>query len=550
MKTISFELFLTRDPDLQQISKKEILKSFGTKVKSLTDVDDDSVFSDCFTLTLRVPEEEIWNTARRLIQVEGVLGVDPDLNTSVDKSYQKVSVKESKDKLEITERPHPRWFHGNIRFEEAVQYAGDEYRAGRGSFNPAKTTVMIAQFDTGYTNHPEIALIDKKAGYNYIAGFIRRMLVPGWQRDARDRLRNLRPIFWASHGTSTASTIIGTKVKHKDEITGQLRDRINGLLPHNIDLIPFRISENIISFNNKMIHAIDQVIKNGDIRIVTMSHASLFSKQSWKHAVEKAYNNGIIWIAAGGSHAFGKLRSIIVYPAKYKETIATAASTVDDVPWERTHYGEEIDICAPGFDMYVPSSRRRFYGLWPNRYMYKWSEGTSFSTPITATAAALWMAHHGEEKLDAKYHEPWQRVEAFRKVLKESARPHKAGIPENKYGSGLLDVLQLLKMDLPEPQALTHAYDKTRHESKLVTTEEKLNHITNKEIMYLLGCAKILEQDMPDESLFRYVYQHASVEARKLLDIIVSPEKLTPGISNPKSEAIKVYAKEFLNSWA
>ena len=549
METITFELQLTQDADLKSECKSEILNSFGSKVKSLTDEEDDSVLSDCYKLNLRIPGSAIWDTARQLIMINGVLAVDPDLNSSLDKAYRNLFQKETREPAQTKERPDPRWYHKNTRFEEAREFAEAEFRSGRGSFNPTKTMLRIAQFDTGYTNHPEIALIDKKAGYNYIAGIFRRILQPGWQRDARDRLRNLRPILWASHGTSTASTLIGSKVKHKDEITGTLRDRINGLLPHNIDLIPFRISENIISFNNKMIHAVDQVIRNGDIKIITMSHASLFRKQSWKQAVARAYDRGIIWVAAGGSHAYGKLRSIIVYPAKFKETIAVAASTIDDTPWERTHYGEEIDICAPGFDMYVPSSRRQVYGLLPDKYMYKWSEGTSFSTPITAAAAALWSAHHGEEKLSERYPEPWQRVEAFRKALRESARPHKAGIKQSLYGAGLLDVLQLLKADLPDRQSLVHASAKARHPSSLEDMNEKLNHITEKEIIYLLASAKILELDKPGESLYNYVYQHASGEAKKLLDKLTLPEKLPEG-PDPRSEAIKIHCKEFLNSWS
>jgi hypothetical protein len=31
-----------------------------------------------------------------------------------------------------------------------------------------------------------------------------------------------------------------------------------------------------------MVHAVDQVIRMGNIRIITMSHASLFGMRSWK----------------------------------------------------------------------------------------------------------------------------------------------------------------------------------------------------------------------------------------------------------------------------
>ena len=419
---------------------------------------------------------------------------------------------------------------------------------GRGFFNPATTKISIAHFDTGYTNHPELELMDKKAGYNYVAGFVRRILYHGWQRDARDMLRNFRPFMWASHGTATASVIIGTRIKETRFITGPLKDRVDGVMPNNVDLIPFRISETIISFDNKMVHAVDQVIRMGNIRIITMSHASLFRIQSWKQAVDKAYNRGIIWVSAGGSHGYGRLRSILVFPAKFQETIATAASTYKDVPWERTHFGKEIDICAPGFDIYVPSSRRRWYGLLPDQYTYKWSEGTSFSTPITAAAAALWLGHHGEAKLVEKYPEPWQIVEAFRKVLKESARHHKPEIEEFKYGAGLLDVLNLVKMELPDKNVLIKVSELSSRLGSLLGSE-KVNHITNKEIIYLIACGKIRDMDKTDDSLYNYVYQNGSIDAKKLLADITLPEKLS-GEPKSRSEVIKVYTKEFLNSWS
>lgn len=549
MKRIDYELYLTNDKALQEKCRAEIRKLFRSGLKSLVDIDDKNEFSDSYRLIMKIPEDEIWDTARELVTIEGVLDVDPDLSTSLDNIYQQLYLDERKELETEIERPDPNWYHENIRLSEALDYARKEFENGHGFFDPAKTVIPIAQFDTGYTNHPEIALMDKKAGYNYIAGPVMRLINPGWRRNARDRLRNLRPFLWASHGTSTASTIIGTTIRNPDRIEGPLKDRVNGLLPENIELIPFRISENIISFSNKMIHAASQVISNGNIRIITMSHASLFNKRSWKNAVEKAYNKGIIWVAAAGSHAFGKLRSIIVFPARYSETIATAASTIDDIPWERTHYGEEVDISAPGFDIYVPSSRRRWYGLLPDRYTYKWSEGTSFSTPITATAAALWTAHHGDKRLSERYPEPWQRIEAFRSVLKNSARPYKAGVPPNRYGTGLLDLFALLKSYLPDKENLQPASSKTSHLSMLESTSDKIRHITEKEIIYLTACAKLYDKDKPEDGLFNYVRHNASESAKSLLDGITE-QRLLSEVPDPKSEAVKTYAKAFINAWS
>lgn len=549
MKTVVFELFLTNEKQTQERCKSEIKWLFGSNLKSLIDIRDSEDSMDSYKLKLRISESKIWDTARKLMLVEGVLDVDPDLNTSLDKKYRKLFFLTHDEAQNNENRPEPNWYHKNVRLDEALAFAQSEFKAGRGCFDNATTKISVAQFDTGYTNHPGIKNVDKLAGFNYVASWYRRIFYSNWHRDARDRLRNLRPFLWASHGTSTASTIIGNRLEDSSVITGELKDRTEGLLPTNIDLIPFRISENIISFDNKMIHAVDQVVQNGRIPVITMSHASLFRKQSWKHAVEKAYEKGIIWVAAGGSHAPEKLRKVLVFPAKFNETVATAASTRDNEPWERTHYGDEIDICAPGFDIYVPSSRRRWYGLLPNRYSYKWSEGTSFSTPVTAAAAALWLAHHGEDRLNKMYGEPWQRVEAFRKVLKLSARPHKPNVPPDKYGAGLIDFEALLKHPLPGAGELVRAPKRSEMLRFLKTREEKERFITHKELVYLTACGKFYNHDQPNNELYRYIFANASPTAREIIDQIICDFN-QPEIENPKSEAIKAFVKKFLNTWS
>jgi hypothetical protein len=231
--------------------QKEIRNTFGTELKRLVNVKDKSELSDCYKVVFRIPKREIWNTARKLILIEGVLDVDPDLNTTLDPEFRKIFKKEARALAQVKKRPDPKWFHDNMNFKKAMKYVKDEFKENRGVFNPKTTRIRIAQFDTGYTDHPDIEFIDKKEGFNFIAGLVRRILFPRWRSDARDKLRNFRPFLWASHGTATASTIIGSRVRNTRAIYGPLKDRVDGVMPNNVDLIPFRISENIISFNNK-----------------------------------------------------------------------------------------------------------------------------------------------------------------------------------------------------------------------------------------------------------------------------------------------------------
>lgn len=114
-------------------------------------------------------------------------------------------------------------------------------------------------------------------------------------------------------------------------------DLTAGLFP-NIDLIPYRVSQNIISFSNKLAKGLQRVIEKGDIPVVSISHANLLPKRALWLAVKEAANRGIIVVAATGLHV-KDFKNILTHPAEYDEAIAVAASTTADLPWKLTHGG-------------------------------------------------------------------------------------------------------------------------------------------------------------------------------------------------------------------
>ena len=73
-----------------------------------------------------------------------------------------------------------------------------------------------------------------------------------------------------------------------------------------------------------------------------------------------------------------------------------------------------------------------------------------------AAAASLWLEFHAEQ-LTQLYPQPWQRVEAFRRCLLESARPFRDPPRQRVFGAGVLDTLALLKRPLPDPATLVRA---------------------------------------------------------------------------------------------
>ncbi len=339
-------------------------------------------------------------------------------------------------------RPDPNWYHKNIKLNESFNYVKKSFENGTGSYDLENSLIDLALIDTGYSNHPEISRIDKVNGRN----FIRRENF----KNPLDRLHSTRPIpiSWGGHGTSCSGIINGTKaiipienqIAKKDVMFDDLK---NGLDKYNnINVIPFRVSRNIISFGNKMPRAINYIVRNETATVISMSHASLINRKVYRMATLDAYKKGIIFVAAPGSHVF-RSRKVYTYPAKYPWTIVPTASMEDNRPWPFTHGGKEVDVCAPGYEIYIPypykSKRKIGYG-------YKWSEGSSFSVPIVATAACMWRMHHGAH-LEA--FSPVEQIELFRTILRKTVTE----FPDDDintmiFGAGVVNIEKLLKEPL------------------------------------------------------------------------------------------------------
>ncbi|UCE06031.1 MAG: S8/S53 family peptidase [bacterium] len=552
---ITFELFLTPDKSIQEQSKQEILKKFGARLEPLVDAEkqpDDYKLGNFFEITLKVEKDKIWEGVRKLIEIDGVLDVDPVVPAKFDKDLaylESQGEKEEKKKQDKRQRPDAGWFHNPIRFREAIEYAKTEHEAGRGCYAGGETMVKIGQLDTGYSDHPEVVKIKKNKGWNYVAPpFWIRLFKRSWRQDPKDRLIKIPVIKWASHGTSSASVMIGIDTDRLKIAKGYM-DRTNGVFPY-VDLIPYRISDSIISFHNNMARAAAQAIVDG-CKIITASHAQLIKSRMLEQVAEEAYENGIIWVAAAGTH-IARVKKIWIFPARFPEVLAIAASTQEGEPWELTHGGVAVEICAPGYDIYRPMARRSFFGLFGKpKYEYSWSEGSTFSAPITAAAAALWLAHHGEKKLNQLYKEPWQRVEAFRKVLRESATPHRKDEYNKYYGTGILNVEQLLKTALPKAEQLKHVDEKPARPDESKATARTINYVTDKELTYWTCHAKVKTEDQKDDELYNYVYEKSSNKAREVLKNVTGKieefaDESKPGFqNNPNSEALKSYIKEF-----
>jgi subtilisin family serine protease len=188
------------------------------------------------------------------------------------------------------------------------------------------------------------------------------------------------------------------------------------------------------------------VNNNADVIFMCMGS---YPRPMLEAMAKDVYDKGVIWVCAAGNQV-----KVVIAPAVYPGTIAVAAVNPDFRPWSGSCRGPEVDVAAPGEDVYVPT----FNGK--NETM-RFGSGTSYATPHVASAAMLWKAKHLNE-LNKLYNKPWQIVEAFRYCLQKSVQQFDnrwSQWERQNYGAGLLDINKLLATPLPAANVLKYAYE-------------------------------------------------------------------------------------------
>ena len=162
---------------------------------------------------------------------------------------------------------------------------------------------------------------------------------------------------------------------------------------------------------------------DNDIDIISMS----LSTGDWgvvEQACERAYNNGLLIMAAAGDTIDA---SFVLWPAKYGTVIAVGATDSNDQLWSRSPSGPEMEFVAPGVDVKstVPGG-------------YETHFGTSCSSPHVAGLAALIWASPIDYDYDFDDDGEWDNNEV-RKKLQDSAYDLGAAGRDESYGFGLID---------------------------------------------------------------------------------------------------------------
>ncbi len=112
-------------------------------------------------------------------------------------------------------------------------------------------------------------------------------------------------------------------------------------------------------------------------RIINLSLGGTEPSNTLVYAVEYARSRGALVVAATGNTG-----SAVLYPAAYGPVLAVAATDPTDQVAYFSNYGVQVDVAAPGVDI---------YSTWPWVTGYFTKSGTSMAAPhVSGVAALIW----------------------------------------------------------------------------------------------------------------------------------------------------------------
>ncbi|MCK5454531.1 MAG: S8 family serine peptidase, partial [Calditrichia bacterium] len=126
---------------------------------------------------------------------------------------------------------------------------------------------------------------------------------------------------------------------------------------------------------------------NNGAKVISMSYGGPGFSQTEQLAIDFAYNQGVVCVAAAGNDN----NNTVQYPANYNHVIAVAATDQQDHKASFSNFGAWIDVSAPGVDILSTTVGGSYGNM----------GGTSMSTPIVAGLAGLTYAMFPQYSADS-----------------------------------------------------------------------------------------------------------------------------------------------------
>jgi serine protease len=214
---------------------------------------------------------------------------------------------------------------------------------------------------------------------------------------------------------------------------------VSGVAP-GARVMPLRVTKSVVLgfFSTwHLARGIEHAARHG-AHVVSISLGTVIPSFRLSRAVGYAKKRGVILVAAAGN-----CTPFVVIPAAYGDVAAVAASNARREVWPGTSRGGAVDVTAPGESVW----RAVVDAQHPTVFDVQRGKGTSFSAPIVAGIAALWLARHGREDLIRRYGAD-KVPKLFTELLRASAT-FVPGWDTGRFGSGLANARRVLAAPLP-----------------------------------------------------------------------------------------------------
>jgi len=205
------------------------------------------------------------------------------------------------------------------------------------------------------------------------------------------------------HGTHVAGTIAAI-----DNTIG-----VVGVAPQASLLVAKVLNRQGSGYLSDVIAGIDYCVQSG-AKVVSMSLGSNSDVQAFHNAVDVAYANGVLLVAAAGNDYGGA----VSYPAAYSSVVAVSATDSNDNLASFSNVGSKVELAAPGVNV---------LSTWMGGG-YNTISGTSMATPHVSGVAAL-----------AIQANPLLSNVEIRALLQSTADDLGVAGKDNLFGYGLVD---------------------------------------------------------------------------------------------------------------
>lgn len=512
-----------------------------------------------FLVSSKVNEGEIhpWDLAQMVQaqQKKNFSFTEPDMDNIMVYGEQK-SAANHKSFLKSPEDtpPDTGWDPDWMPHENRIWHLGDDFsqlasaQKAAGGLNTGN--IRIAHFDTGFdgdghiTQPPHLNLGLQRC--------FRKGEDPGSAADITPHVKTNMP----GHGTATLALLAGDKIK----IGNGFNDFIGGA--SFAEVVPVRISNCVVldggittifktsSFYAAMRYMLDLHDAGTAFHVLSMSMGGVAAK-SWADVVNEAYEKGITLVTAAGNNFGGFPTRHLVYPARFNRVLAAAGVTFEYKPYYiskitemQGNYGPEA-LMETAISAFTPNTP---WALMGTKNLVSFSgAGTSSATPqVAATAACIWKKF--KPQLDAL--NGWQKVEAVRKIMFDSARTSFAGYSKLKFGKGVIQAGAAIAANFPATGALKMAEaDKVKSfyidllsgMFKALPTGKQTPKIPFDNNLLSLELTQLIQQDMKLEAKIESLKipkNNTRASQKKIVEQIIESRKA--------SNTLKLYLKGLL----